>query len=129
MRFVIYDGDCGFCNKNIMLIARNDKGNNFKFVSNLSDFGENLLKNFQIEGLEQSTIILIEQRNYYTKSLAIKKILLKIPYFKILGCLMFLIPQKVSNWFYDFISKRRNRIVKNNVCKIPTLEVRKKFII
>ena len=59
--FIIFDGNCGFCNKTIMLIAKNDKNNNFKFVSNLSVFGINLLSKHQIRGLEKSTIILIEK--------------------------------------------------------------------
>ena len=127
-RYIIFDGDCGFCNKMIMVFAKNDKNNNFKFVSSLSEFGIKILLKNKFKGLEKSTIILIEKESFYVKSIAIRKILLRIPYFKILGYIMFLIPKKVSDWFYDFISNRRKRIVKNNDCEIPTSEIRKKFI-
>ena len=49
------------------------------------------------------TIILIKKENFYIKSIAIRKILLRISYYKILGYVMFLIPKKVSDCFYDFI--------------------------
>lgn len=126
---IIFDGECGFCNRTVMFLAKNDTNNCFKFVSNHSDFGIELLENHKIKGMEKSTIILIDKENIYTKSMAIKKILLKIPKYRIIGLLLFLIPKKVSDWFYDFISNRRKGIVKNNDCEIPTPEIRKKFIV
>jgi len=126
---IIYDGKCGFCNRTVLFIAKKDKNNVFKFVSSLSKLGIKLLLKYKIKGLEKLTIILIEKENVYTKSIAIRKMLLRTPYFKILGYVMFLIPKDVSDWFYDFISNRRKRIVKNNYCEIPTCEIKKKFII
>ncbi len=129
MVIIIFDGECGFCNRAIMFIARNDINDCFKFVSNCSKFGMSSLEKFNLQGLEKSTIILIEEDVFYIKSTAIRKILMRIPYFKIFGYLMNLIPLKVSDWLYDFISNRRKRIVKNNDCEIPTPEMRKKFIL
>lgn len=126
---IIYDGNCGFCNRIIMFFAKNDKNNEFKFISSISEFGIKVLLRNNIKGLEKSTIILIEKETFYIKSIATRKILLRIPYFKILGYVMFLIPKKVSDWFYDFISNRRKRIVKNNDCEMPSLEMRNKFIL
>lgn len=126
---IIYDGNCGFCNKTVRFFAKNDTNNCFKFVSNHSVFGTELLEEHKIKGMEKSTIILTEKKIVCTKSVAIRKILLKIPKYRILGSLMFLIPNEVSDWFYDFISNRRKRIVKNNDCEIPTHEIRKKFIL
>lgn len=127
--YVIYDGECGFCNKTIMFIAKNDKRNIFKFVSSLSEFGKKLLEKYAIKGLEKSTIVLVENENrIYTKSLAIRKILLKISSYKMIGYLMFLFPKQLSDYAYDLISKNRKRIIKNNICEIPSPEIQKKFI-
>ena len=126
--FIIFDGNCGFCNKTIMYIAKNDKHNNFKYVSSLSNFGINLLSKHQIAGLEKSTIILVEKDyNIYSKSIAIRKVLLNIPFYKSLGYLMFCIPKKISDYVYDLISKNRKLIIQNNTCEIPNPEIRKKF--
>ena len=128
--YIIYDGNCGFCNKTVMFIAKNDKNNTFKFISSLSKFGKKLLLKHNIKGLEKATIILLDDENeIYIKSIAIRNVLLKIPSYKIIGYLMFLFPKKISDYVYDLVSKNRKLIIKNNVCEIPNSEIRKKFII
>ena len=128
--YIVYDGDCGFCNKTVMFVAKNDKNNNFKFVSNLSDFGTKILLKNNIKGLEKSTIIFVNNKSkIYTKSVAIRKVLLKIPYYKVIGYLMFLFPKRLSDYVYDLISKNRKLIIKNSICEIPNSEIRKKFIL
>ena len=127
-KYIIFDGNCGFCNKFLMTIAKKDKNDIFIFVSNLSDLGVSLLLKYKIIGLERSTIILIENHNIYIKSSAIKKILLNLQYYNILGKLMFLFPKKISNYVYDIISTNRDKIIKNSDCKIPNSRIRRKFI-
>jgi len=75
--YIIHDGECGFCNKTVMMIAKNDKNNYFTFVSSLSEFGADLISKNKIIGLEKTTIILIKNKKIYTKSLAIRNILLR----------------------------------------------------
>jgi len=127
--YIIYDGECGFCNKTVMMIAKNDKNNYFTFVSSLSEFGADLISKNKIIGLEKTTIILIDNQKIYTKSLAIRNILLKIPSYRIVGYLMFLFPQKISDYVYDFVSKNRKRILKNKPCEIPNSDIQEKFIL
>jgi len=124
-RYIIFDGNCGFCDRTIRFIAKNDRNNLFIFVSSLSELGVKLLLKHNIKGLEKVTIILVENE-IYLKSIAIRKILLKIPSCKIIGYLMFLFPKKISNYGYDFISKNRNRIIKKQ-CEIPSSEIQKKL--
>ncbi len=127
--YIIFDGERGFCNKTIMFIAKKDKNKNFKFVSSLSEFGAKLLLKRNIMGLEKSTIILIkENEGIYSKSVAIRKILLKIPFYKLFGYFMYLFPKKISDYAYDLVSKNRKLIIKNDTCEIPNSETRKKFI-
>jgi predicted DCC family thiol-disulfide oxidoreductase YuxK len=128
-KYIIFDGNCGFCNKFLMKIAKKDKKDVFLFVSNISDLGLNLLIKYKIIGLEKSTIILIENHNIYIKSSAIKKILLNLQYYNILGKLMFLFPEKISNYIYDIISINRAKILQNSDCKIPSSKIKRKFII
>ena len=128
--YIIFDGKCGFCNKMIMFIAKNDKNNKFKFVSSHSVLGIKLLSRHQIRGLEKSTIILVENESkFHIKSLAIRNILLKLPYYKLIGNFMYIFPIRFSNAVYDIISKNRKLIIKNNICKIPTSKTRGKFIL
>ena len=54
--------------------------------------------------------------------------MLKLPYYKLFGNLMFLFPEIFSDYVYDFISKNRKLIIKNDICEIPNSEIRKKFM-
>jgi predicted DCC family thiol-disulfide oxidoreductase YuxK len=60
--------------------------------------------------------------------MAIRKVLLKIPFYKLFGYLMFLFPKQLSDYVHDLISKNRKLFIKNNVCEIPNSDIRKKFI-
>ena len=57
---IIYDGNCGFCNKTVRFFAKNDTNNCFKFVSNHSVFGTELLEEHKIKGMETYATILLE---------------------------------------------------------------------
>ena len=41
--FVLYDGECGFCNFWVHWILKKDTKNNFLFASLQSDFGQQFL--------------------------------------------------------------------------------------
>tara|TARA_B110001469_G_C9488468_1_gene244549 strand:- start:61 stop:459 length:399 start_codon:yes stop_codon:yes gene_type:complete len=125
---IIYDGNCGFCNQTVLFIAKKDVHDNFSFVASLSELGKELLLQNKIEGLEKSTLILIENdKLVYTRGTALRKIILKLPNYKIIGYLMYLFPTVLTNFIYNVLSKNRKKIMKNNNCEIPTLEIRTKF--
>tara|TARA_B110000967_G_C18456992_1_gene350723 strand:+ start:90 stop:488 length:399 start_codon:yes stop_codon:yes gene_type:complete len=128
--FVVFDGNCPFCNKTVLFFAKNDKNNSFKFVSSVSEFGVNIITKLNIKGLVSSTIILVENESgYYIKSIAIRKLLLKLPYYKFIGLSMFLFPQALSNFIYDLISKKRKSLIKNEACQTLDSSIRNKFIL
>jgi predicted DCC family thiol-disulfide oxidoreductase YuxK len=126
--YILFDGDCGFCHGTTLWLARIDRQNTFLFISNQSDFGKKLLKTYQIEGIEDDTIIYIENKQVYIKTKAVQKILLKIPYYKILAYFFYLIPNKLSDLIYDFIAKHRMLIAPNH-CKPPKSGIKDKFIL
>ena len=129
-KYVLFDGDCGFCNHTIMFIANRDSKENFTFVSSLSKFGNKLLNENKLKGVELETLILFENENeFYTKSKAIQKMLIDIPNYKIIGYLMFLIPRFIMDSVYMAISKRRKIIIKGESCEIPEMNIRRKFIL
>ena len=70
-RYIIFDGDCGICNKSIMILAKIDANNKYLFVSNLSVKGIDLLAKFELKNETNETIILIIEDKFYLKSEAI----------------------------------------------------------
>ena len=128
-KLIVFDGNCGFCNHTMIFIARNDFNNQFKLVSNQSEIGLKVLKNLNIKPSKaDETIILIEENNFYYKSVAISKILLVLPKYKLLGKILKYFPKRISDFFYSLFSNHRKKFIKNN-CKIPNEYIRKKFIL
>jgi predicted DCC family thiol-disulfide oxidoreductase YuxK len=56
---IIFDGDCPFCNKTIMFLAKLDNSDSFSFISNQSTIGKKLIKEFKLKNLFSETIITI----------------------------------------------------------------------
>ena len=128
-RYIIFDGNCGFCNKTAFFIAKRDFNNHYIYVSNQSVLGEFLLNDFDIVDITSKTIILFDSNKVYIKSTAIRNIFLNLPRFRILGYLMLLFPKTLSYAMYDLMSKIRKRIVKANHCQIPNDNIRNKFVL
>lgn len=127
--YVIYDGTCGFCNKTVLFFAKRDQNDHFKFVSGLSNFGKELLHIHNLKGLESSTLILVEDnRRVFVRSVAIRKILLKLPGYSFIASILCLFPKGILDAVYRTISKHRKRL-KNRVCELPEQEIKEKFIV
>ena len=101
---VIYDSNCGFCNKIANYLKRKDRSNHINWICRESTESLKLYKKYSINVKEES-IVLITNNQYYIKSEAVYFILkkLNIKYF-----LFFVIfPRKLKDFIYDIISKNR----------------------
>jgi len=124
---IIFDGDCPFCNKTIMYLAKLDNSDSFHFISNQSTIGKKLIKEFKLEKLYSETIITIIDNKCFFKSNAIIKFFKHIDKFEILRIIHKVIPIKLSDFVYSLISKNRKNIISN--CEIPKSHIKSKFII
>lgn len=112
---LLFDGECGFCNKTIQFFLRNEKnysggsGKKMHFVPLQSEVGKALRNYFEIDEKIDS-IILIKDHSAYIKSCAALRL---TPYMKGAWPLMMtfvVIPPFLRNLVYDFIAKRRKRL-------------------
>ena len=116
--YVFFDGECVFCNKSALFIAKRDKKNKFLLVARNSKLGKQLLP-VTIAKKNENTLILLKNKKLYTKGQAITRILMALPRYKIIGFLSAVIPLVLTNKVYDFIAKNRNKIFKNTSCSFP----------
>lgn len=126
--YIIYDGDCGFCNRGILFIAHRDTNNIYTFVSNHSNLGKQLLIQHKMDHLVNNTIVLIDDKPYI-KSTAVKRILRNLPQFTFLTYPLFLFPRPIADLAYDLIAKYRKKLIPNNACVPPSPEIQNKFIL
>lgn len=126
---IIFDGECGFCNKVVLFIAKKDVENKFLFVSSLSKRGEEILNSLELEIVASKSLILIKEYKYFVKGKAIKKIIEAIKISVIIRFVLGIIPNQQLNLVYSIFSSFRKKIERNNHCHIPSKDIINKFIL
>ncbi|MDO5615049.1 MAG: DUF393 domain-containing protein [Cruoricaptor ignavus] len=126
--YVFYDGDCGFCNRWIQWVLKNDRKDEFRFASLQSNFGQQFLYERGLDRKNLDTIYLWKPGGFYlVKSQAVKQIA------KILGgkykiaAILFFLPTTLSDFIYDKVAKNRMKL-SENICPLPNEKDRKKFM-
>ena len=109
---VIFDGDCAFCNKSVMLILKKDKTQSIEVCSNQSKKGKELIKRYKITADINTTIIYIIEEKVYYKSTAALTISKKLKGLLPSLYLFIIIPKFIRDGFYDFVAKHRKKIIK-----------------
>ena len=117
-QYIIFDGDCAFCNQIVMLLAKNDTQNKFIFISNTSNKFLELEMPSNTKEILQDTLILLEGKSIFVRGKAIKNILVQIPKFKILGYLLLPIPNFIVDVFYRLFAEIRRKINVKRECII-----------
>lgn len=128
MNIVLFDGICNLCNSSVSFLIKYDTENNLHFAAQQTESGKNLLKQYGIEGDNQSVILISEDKVFY-KSDAIIEISKKLKGWPRILKHGYLIPKVIRNLVYDLIAKNRYRIFgKRDSCSIPTPANRHKFL-
>lgn len=110
---VIFDGDCAFCNKSVMLILKKDKTKSIEVCSNQSEKGKELIKEYNITADINSTIVYILDHKVYYKSTAALTISKNLTGGFPLLYGFTAVPKFIRDGVYDFIAKHRKKIIKN----------------
>lgn len=127
-RIILFDGSCNFCDQSVQFIIKRDPKGVFKFASLQSDIGKELLNKYKIPE-DIDSIVLIEGKEFYVKSLAALRISLKLRGLWKMSYVFVIIPKNIRDFFYDFVAKNRYKwFGTKDTCMIPNLEERKRFL-
>lgn len=125
---ILFDGVCNFCNYWVNFILARDKNDYFRFAVLQSDAGQELLNKFDLSRTSFDTFILIDGKNYFTKSTAALMIAGKLRSFVKLFYPFIFLPKYFRDYFYDLIAKNRYKLFgKREVCRISTEAEREKI--
>ncbi|MBK7855136.1 MAG: DUF393 domain-containing protein [Bacteroidetes bacterium] len=100
----------------------------FLFSATQVDAGKKILKNYDIENLKDTSVILIEDNKVYLKSDAVLNIARRLPNYKFFYPLIFF-PRFIRDGIYNIIAKNRYRwFGKRDMCYLPDEDVRERFL-
>lgn len=126
-KIVFYDGDCGFCNRSVAFVLKNDNSKTIHFASIQSEFSQNLFLKNNWSKPDLSTFYYYSNNSLYTKSTAAIKLSKNFSFPQSWISILIIIPKFMRDGVYNFISKRRHRLSKG-YCFVPNLNDKKRFI-
>lgn len=125
---ILFDGICNLCNNSVQFVIKRDPEGIFKYASLQSDFGQQLLKEFNLPADKFNSFILFQDHKIYTRSTGALKMLAQLKGWK-WASIFFIVPRFIRDGIYNFISKYRySWFGKREECIIPTQELKARFI-
>lgn len=126
---ILFDGVCNFCNGAVIFVIERDKAGYFEFAPLQSETGGKLASKFGIDTIETDSVILIEDEKAYTLSTAALKIAAKLDGIWSWASIFMIVPASMRDFFYKTFAKYRYRLFgKQEVCMMPTPEIRERFL-
>ena len=126
---VLFDGVCNLCNHSVNFIIDRDPRRTIRFASLQSPAGQELLVRFGLPTDQLSSMVLIEGDRTFSRSSAALRIARHMRFPWPLVFALIVIPPPIRNLFYDLLAHNRYRwFGKSETCRIPTPELRERFL-
>ncbi|MEQ6378717.1 thiol-disulfide oxidoreductase DCC family protein [Bacillaceae bacterium S4-13-58] len=127
-RIVLFDGVCNFCDQSVQFIIKRDPNGYFKFASLQSEIGEKLRKEAGAPN-DLDSIVLIEGKQYFSKSTAALRIARKLKGPWKWMMVFWIIPKPIRDGVYNIIAKNRYKwFGQKESCTLPSVEERERFL-
>lgn len=126
---ILYDGVCRFCNGFVNFIIDRDPNGFFKFASLQSSFGASIIKEcFPARSDYKSVVVLKDDGTILQKSDAVLEIAKHLKGWRWLTIFRF-VPAFLRDAAYTFVARNRYLFFgKLNKCRVPSPEIRQRFI-
>ncbi|MFI5140350.1 MAG: thiol-disulfide oxidoreductase DCC family protein, partial [Sphingobacteriales bacterium] len=125
----LFDGVCNLCNSLVNWIIDHDNNNQFMFATLQSAYGKEIVKDYTLKGNYLDTVILLDENKVFLRSAAVLKIFraLGYPYKLVYGTVI--VPSFLRDVVYNFIAANRYKwFGKRDICRVPTPELKAKFL-
>lgn len=125
---LLFDGVCNFCNGAVNFVIDHDPKGRFRFASLQSEVGTRLVAEHNIPA-ELLSSVLIEGGKAYTGSTASLRAARYLSFPASLLSVFILVPRFIRDAAYNWFAARRYRFFgKADVCRVPTPELRARFL-
>ena len=128
-KIVLFDGVCNLCSNSVQFILKRDKKNQFLFGSLQGEYGQAMLKKYQLPANEFNSFMLIEGEKLYTKSSGALRMLKHLGGWWSIFYVFIIIPKFIRDGIYNWIAKNRYKwFGKKNECWLPKPEWKARFL-
>jgi predicted DCC family thiol-disulfide oxidoreductase YuxK len=126
---VLFDGECKFCNGSVSFIIEHDKDAYFKFAPNQSEIAQELFRKYNVDKANIDSLVLIENEKVYLYSTGALRIARKLNGLWSIFYGFIVVPSVIRDFVYKQFAKVRIRLFgKQEVCLMPTTEIRERFL-
>ncbi len=126
---LLFDGVCNLCNGAVNFIIDRDPNGHFQFAALQSDFGQEQLEKLGFNQEDFDSLVLLSEGKVHKKSGAALRIAGKLNGLYPLLKAFLIIPPFIRDGVYDIIARNRYKwFGKRDECRIPTPELRSRFI-
>lgn len=124
---ILFDGVCNLCTGSVQFVLKRDKEKKFMFASLQSDYGQSLLKQFDLPINTYNSFVLFQDKNIYTRSTAALKVFQELKRWKWVK-IFWIVPKLIRDGVYNLVARNRYKwFGKKKECWLPTPELRSRF--
>lgn len=125
---LLYDGDCGFCQRGVRFLYQRDPRGRIHFASLQSEAGRQALREHGLPEATRDTMVLVHQGRALVRSTGALRAatLLRQPW-RALAWIGLAVPRALRDLAYRWIAARRHRLDHARACPVPPAAVRERF--
>lgn len=125
---ILFDGVCNLCSGSVQFILKRDKEKKFLFASLQSNYGQELLKQFDLPTDTFNSFILFENGKIFTRSTATLKMFSQLRNWGWVK-IFWIVPKFLRDAVYKLIAKNRYKwFGKKEECWLPTPDLKARFL-
>ena len=126
---VIFDGVCNVCNGAVNFIIKRDSDEIFAFTPMQSDLAHELMFKHKILNVGIDTFLLIKNNQCFVFSSAALEIVKDLTGFWYIFNIFKFVPSTIRDFFYKLFARNRYTLFgRQEICMVPTEEVRSRFV-
>jgi predicted DCC family thiol-disulfide oxidoreductase YuxK len=125
---ILFDGICNLCSNSVQFILKRDKEKKFLFASLQSNYGQALLKQFNLPTNTFNSFLLFENGKILTRSTAALKMFSQLKGWAWVK-IFWIVPKFIRDAVYNLIARNRYKwFGQKNECWLPTPELKARFL-
>jgi predicted DCC family thiol-disulfide oxidoreductase YuxK len=126
---VLFDGDCGLCQRSIRAIARFDRAGRFRFAPLSGPTATRVLTGRNLDTKSRETVVLVDGDVVATRSSAALRVVAILGWPIKALAVLWLIPRPIRDALYNLVARHRYRwFGRADRCGLPSPQVRDRLL-